>query len=127
MSEEPAVTEEETASEEPEESDGSGPGFILGIVLGVLAGAAAATLFAPSAGDELRQRIAEDAAPVLEGQGGPEGPQAETPVARIRAVLARVRSRIDEASDEAREAAHEAEEQSRARYAELTHQEESPA
>jgi gas vesicle protein len=123
MSEEQAATEQETASTEPQEPNGSGPGFILGVVLGVLGGAAAATLFAPSTGDELRQRITEEGAPAVEGQAGPEASQAETPAARIRSVLARVRSRIHEASDEGRQASHEAEEQSRARYAELTHQE----
>lgn len=127
MAEEYAAIEQETASASPEEPSGSGPGFILGIVLGVLAGAAAATLFAPATGDEFRQRITEEAGPAFrrqEDEGSPEGPQPETPVDRIRAVAARVRSRVQEASEEAREAAREAENQSRARYEELTHQEE---
>jgi gas vesicle protein len=126
MAEESAATEQETTPASPEERNGSGHGFLLGMVLGVVAGAAAATLFAPATGDELRQRITEEAAPGLthpEGEGGPEGAQPDTAVERIRAVLARVRTRVQEASQEGREAAREAEKQGHARYAELTHQE----
>lgn len=129
MAEESAATEQETAPESPEErtGPGSGPGFILGVVLGLLAGAAGATLFAPAAGEKLRQRITEEAAPLLkheEGESGEEGARAPTVPDRLRARLSRVRSRVKEASNEAREAAREAEERSHARYSELTEREE---
>ena len=130
MAEESAADEQETSSASPEERHGAGPGFKLGIALGVLSGAAAATLFAPATGEEFRHRIAEEAAPVFqhqEGEGGPEGLQPTTPVERVRSLLGRLRSRVKEASQAGGEAAREAEEQGRARYAELTHQEEPPA
>lgn len=112
MAEESTAIEEETPSASAEERKGSGPGFILGVVLGMLAGAAAATLFAPSTGEELRYRAAE-------AEGAPAG----TTVERIRSVLDRVRARVQEASEEAQAAAREIEAQQRARYAELTGQE----
>ncbi len=129
MVEETIVTEE--AQESSEEREGSGRGFVLGITLGALAGAAAATLFAPATGEEIRHRFTDEASPTLghpeaagPGEGGPEGGQPETPVERIRAVLTRVRSRVQEASEEGRMATQEAVEGSRARYVELTNQEE---
>ncbi len=132
MAEESEAIEEETTSDPAEGEDRarSGPGFIRGLVLGMIVGAAGATLFAPATGEQIRQRVAEEAAPVLkrsEGEGGPEGPPEDTPMARMRGALDRVRSRVQEASEEAQEAAREAEEQSRARYEELTRQEEPPA
>ena len=125
MEEEAIITEE--AQEVSEERKGSGRGFVFGITLGALAGAAAATLFAPATGEEIRQRITDDASLMPghpEGEGGLEGAQPGTPVERIRAVLTRVRSRVQEASEEGRLATQEAVEGSRSRYAELTHQEE---
>ena len=129
MVEETIITEE--AQELSEERKGSGRGFVFGITLGALAGAAAATLLAPATGEEIRQRITDEASPMLghpeaagPGEGGLEGAQPGTPVERIRAVLARVRSRVQEASEEGRLATQEAVEESRTRYAELTHQEE---
>ncbi len=125
MVEEPIITEE--AQGLSEERKGSGRGFVFGITLGALAGAAAATLFAPATGEEIRQRFTDEASPRMghpEGEGGLEGAQPGTPVERIRAVLTRVRSRVQEASEEGRLATQEAVEESRSRYAELTHQEE---
>jgi gas vesicle protein len=116
MADETPAIEEETAPESPEEEKRarSGPGFILGVVLGMVAGAAGATLFAPDTGEETRQPF--------EGEGGPEVTVPDAPMARVRGVLDRMRSRVQEASAEAQEAAREAEEQSRARYEELTQQ-----
>jgi len=129
--ESPGIEEEPTVDPEEGESDArSGPGFIRGVVFGMIVGAAGATLFAPATGEETRQRIGEEAAPVLkpqEGEGGPEGSPLDAPMARLRGVLDRVRSRVQEASEEAQVAAREAEEQSRAHYEELTRQEEPPA
>ena len=122
MEEETIITEEA-----PEERKGSGRGFAFGITLGALAGAAAATLFAPATGEEIRQRFTDDASLMPghpEGESALEGGQPGTPVERIRAVLARVRSRVQEASEEGRLATEEAVAGSHARYAELTHQEE---
>ena len=127
MAEETAATGQEISAEPSQEHRGGGPGFVLGVALGTLAGAAVATLFAPATGEELRQRFTEEAGPILkrgEGEGDPEGPQSETPVERVRALVSRVRSRVREAKEEGREAALEAEEASRARYAGLTHSEE---
>lgn len=129
MVEETIITEE--AAESSEERKSSGRGFAFGITLGALAGAAAATLFAPATGEETRQRFTDEVSPTPghpdaagPGEGSPEGAQPGTPVERIRAVLARVRSRVQEASEEGRVATQEAVEGSRARYAELTNQEE---
>ncbi|MDZ4279115.1 MAG: hypothetical protein U1B78_08250 [Dehalococcoidia bacterium] len=119
MDEEPTVAEETDAEEteeelaEAEDARSSGPGFILGIALGTLAGAAAAALFAPATGEELRWRAAEETAPEVE-------PEGSEPADRARAILSRVRARVREASLEAKEAAREAEERGRARYEELT-------
>ncbi len=125
MAEETASLEEEPTPDREEERKGSGPGFILGTLLGLIVGAAAATLFAPATGEEIRHRIAEETSPMRgygEEEGGPEGPAAhDTPIARMRSLLEQVRSRVREASEEAGEAAREAEELSHARYAELTH------
>ena len=129
MEEETIITEE--AQGLSEERKGSGRGFVFGITLGALAGAAAATLFAPATGEETQQRISDEASPMPghpeaagPGEGGLDGAQAGTPVERIRAVLARVRSRVQEASEEGHLATQEAMEGSHARYAELTQQEE---
>ncbi len=124
MAETSAATEEEMTPVPVEERNGAGPGFILGMVLGTLAGAAAATLFAPSTGEEFRHRVTEEAAPVLKGEGGGGGTQVGATMERIRGALSRIRSRVQEASEEAREAARATEEHSRARYEELTSQEE---
>ena len=132
MAEETALTEQEAAeqvaaeeapAEQEEKRNGSGPGFILGVVVGALAGAAAATLFAPATGEELHQGMGEEAGPFPrreEGETGAEGSEPATAVARMRAIVARVRSRVREASVEGHEAVSEAEEQYRARYSELT-------
>ena len=131
MVEETIITEE--AQESSEERKGSGHGFAFGITLGALAGAAAATLFAPATGEEIRQRITDEASLMPghpeaagPGEGGLEGAPPGTPVERIRAVLARVRSRVQEASEEGRLATQEAVEGGRARYAELTTHQEEP-
>ena len=124
MAEETA-TDEETTFESLEE-ERNGPGFRRGVLLGLLAGAAAATLFAPSTGQEFRHRVSEEAGPILTGDGGADA-DGNTPSDRIRSVLGRVRARVQEASEEAKEAARLAEEQSRARYAELTDQEDEPS
>jgi gas vesicle protein len=100
-----------------------GPGFILGTLIGALAGAAAAILLSPPGreGDE----------PATQPATAPEEPSAERPpaymtssedesLARVRAMLERVRARMREASDAGREAAQEQEESMTARYAELT-------
>lgn len=125
MAEETASIEEEIVTELEEERKGSGPGFIFGMLLGVVAGAAAATLFAPATGEEIRHRVSEEAGPLLKRQGGESddasGLESGTAMARMRGVLTRVRSRVQEASEQAREAADEAEQQSQARYAELIH------
>jgi len=114
MAEEAEANEETTAEEPAERRNGSGPGFILGVLLGGIAGAAAATLLAPSGAEESRQPT-EPASPFAEGA-------PETPVDRVRAFLARVRTRVQEASEEGRLAVSETEERSKARYAELTRQ-----
>ncbi len=126
MAEETATDEETTFESLEEERNGSGPGFMLGIMVGLLTGAAAATLFAPSTGQEFRRRVSEEAGPVLMGDGGADA-DGNTPSERIRSVLGRVRARVQEASEEAKEAARLAEEQNRARYAELTDQEDEPS
>ena len=120
MAEEEPPIEEEAPGGAQEGRNGAGPGLVVGFVLGALAGAAAATLFAPASRDEMRHRITEEAGPLLKHEEAERGGPA-TPVERMRAILTRVRSRVQEASEQAGEAAREAEEQSRARYAELTH------
>ena len=124
MAEETA-TDEETTFESLEEKR-NGPGFRRGVLLGLLAGAAAATLFAPSTGQEFRHRVSEEAGPILTGDGGADA-DGTTPSERIRSVLGRVRARVQEASEEAKEAARLAEEESRARFGELTDQEDEPS
>lgn len=106
----------EEMSTAEEKRNGHGPGFILGLVVGALTGAAAATLFAPPAGGE--DRFGEAAGPAEDTAAASlaEGP----PIERVRALLARVRSRVQEAAVEGREAAQEVEQRQRARYAELT-------
>ena len=126
MAEETANNEETTFESPEEERHGYGPGFRLGMMLGLLTGAAAATLFAPSTGQEFRHRVSEEAGPILMGDGGADA-EGNTASERIRGVLGRVRARVQEASEEAKEAARQAEEQSRARYAELTDQEDEPS
>jgi gas vesicle protein len=122
MDEESTASEPEELEEAPEpaetpepvaESRRSGPGFRLGLLFGLAAGAAAATIFAPSSGDEFRQRVAGDAA----------GGEGVTPDG-LRAVLDRVRARVQEAAAEAQAATQFAEAESRARYEELTGQSE---
>ena len=119
------MAEDEVFAEDIEESEGGeeksrsgGPGFIFGLIFGALAGAAAATLFAPATGEELRQYVGDEAA----YQPG-EGTESPSPVDRARGVFAGVRSRIKDATEEGQLAAEEAEQASRARYGELTHQE----
>ncbi len=126
MAEETATDEETTFESLDEEQNGSGPGFKRGVLLGLLAGAAAATLFAPSTGQEFRHRVSEEAGPILKGDDGADA-DGTTPSERIRSVLGRVRARVQEASEEAKEAARLAEEESRARFAELTDQEDEPS
>ncbi len=123
--EEPATPAQETAQAALAQRDGHGPGFVLGVAVGMVAGAAAATLFAPASGDQLRQRMTDEAAlgAPEEGQGPLEDRFPATPTTRVRTLLARLRSRVREAAEEGREAAREAEERSRARYAELVHKE----
>lgn len=105
------VERTEQAEEAPaaqERRNGRGPGFLLGILVGMIAGAAAAALFGHG-GDEEAENEA--------GLGEPE-----SPAAGLRAALAGVRSRVREASKEAQEATREVEERYRARYEELTGQ-----
>ncbi len=120
MADEITAAEEELVEELSEEHAGAGPGFILGTVLGILAGAAAATLFAPATGEELRHRFSEESGWREDGESAPQASGPETPVERVRTLLTRVRSRMKEATAEGREAAHEVEEEQRARFAELT-------
>ena len=134
MADEEMIDETETEEDEtfaPEESEGEsrsgrGPGFIRGVLFGLIAGAGAATLLAPTAGKELRDRIAAETTPVRGYGSDPDaapGADAErTPVDRIRALLAQVRARVLEAKRAAAVASREAEELSHARYAELTRQ-----
>ena len=105
---------------EAEEERKSGAGFILGLIFGAFAGAAAATLFAPATGEELRQYVGDEAA-----QQPRDGDEPHSPMSRVRGVLAGVRSRVEEATEEGQQAAQEAEQKSRDRYAELTSQEQS--
>ena len=118
MAEDEVFAEDVEDSEEADEERKSGPGFILGVIFGALAGAAAATLFAPATGEELRQYVGDEAA----YQPG-ESAESQSPMDRARGVFAGVRSRIKDATEEGQLAAQEAEQASRARYAELTHQE----
>ncbi|MCH7838129.1 MAG: YtxH domain-containing protein [Chloroflexi bacterium] len=120
MADETTTAEEELVEELSEEHTGAGPGFVLGTVLGILAGAAAATLFAPATGEELRHRFSEESGWHEDGESAPQASGPETPVERVRTLLTRVRSRMKEATAEGREAAHEVEEEQRARFAELT-------
>jgi hypothetical protein len=85
----------------------SGPGFLLGLVIGAIAGAVAAIAFSP--GEE------EGGVPAAYRSG--TTPQDED---RAQSLLGQVRARLSEARNEARVAAREAEQRSRARYAELT-------
>ncbi len=130
MAEEPATEETSTPAQATAEAgqaqrDGHGPGFVLGVVVGMVAGAAAATLFAPTSGDQLRHRMSDEVSlgTLEESQGPSEGQFPATPMNRVRTLLARARSRVREAAAEGREAAREAEERSRARYAELIRKE----
>ena len=120
MADETTTAEEELAEELSQEHTGAGPGFVLGTVLGILAGAAAATLFAPATGEELRHRFSEESGWQEDGESAPQASGPETTVERVRTLLTRVRSRMKEATTEGREAAHEVEEEQRARFAELT-------
>lgn len=126
MTDDGIVVEEPEEQEDEEGGGRSGPGFFLGLIVGAIAGGAAATLFAPATGEEVRHRIAEEAGPALgrAESGSDERPAAvgteEAPVERIRAMLDRVRSRVEEATEEARQAAQEAEDEGRAHYTELT-------
>lgn len=129
MIEEEIIAEESLAAM-VEEHNGSGHGFVLGIMVGVIAGAAAATLFAPTSGEEMRQRIADEASPIRghsEQAGSDEAATQESPVDRMRSMLARVRTRVQEATEEGQQAAQEAEAEGQAHYEELTHQEERQA
>jgi hypothetical protein len=103
----------DASSATDEKPPGHGPGFRLGLLLGMAAGAAAAVLFAPASGEENRHRASE--AGVAGDDVSPE---------RLRDVLDRVRARVQEAADEAREATRLAEEEGRARYRELTGEDE---
>ena len=120
MAEDEVFAEDAEDVEEAEEGGKSGAGFILGLIFGVFAGAAAATLFAPATGEELRQYVGDEAA-----QQPREGSEPQSPMSRVRGVLAGVRSRVHDAAEEGQLASREAEDASRARYAELTHQEQS--
>ena len=134
MADEEMVDETEAEEDEtfaPEELEGEspsgrGPGFIRGVLLGLIAGAGAATLFAPAAGKELRDKIAAETTPVRGYGGDPDAPlggdAGGTPIDRIRALLTQVRARVQEAKREGALASREAEELSYARYAELTRQ-----
>ena len=146
MSEETSLQELAEQALEPEGHHGSGPGFILGIVFGALAGAAAATLFAPPGPED--EAEGEAAEPRVEHEAGPFGAtehepmqappshltteapapvtatapsEPEDPLERVRAMLARVRSRVDDARAEGRLAQSEEEAEMRARYERLTH------
>lgn len=123
MDEEATAVEEETAESEGGRN-GRGPGFVIGVVLGTLAGAAAATLFAPAAGDELEAGAQEPFTPrgdESDEPAGADGSQAEAPVERVRALLNRVRSRVHEAREEGRDAAQAAEAERKAHFEQLTH------
>ena len=120
MAEDEVFAEDAEELEEAEEERKSGGGFILGLIFGAVAGAAAATLFAPATGEELRQHVGDEAA-----QQPRDGDEPDSPLSRVRGVLAGVRSRVQEATEEGQLASREAEEASRARYAELTNQEQS--
>jgi len=116
-----AAVEEATYTEERVEKRRSGPGFLLGMTLGTIAGAAAATLFSPMSGEEIRHRAAEEAESLLP-QGGPPdvGAEPSGPADRLRTALARIRGRLQEARTEGRQAAEEAEASLRSRFDELS-------
>lgn len=95
--------------------NGSGPGFVLGLLLGAIAGAAAAVLFAPATGEEMRHRVAAEASGAIDEVTSEPGDPGD----RMRAVLENVRSRVRQASEEASAAAQETEERMRSRYEEL--------
>lgn len=149
MSDETTMQELVEQALEPEGRGGSGPGFILGIVFGALAGAAAATLFAPPGPqDEAEEQRVEE--PRVEHETGPFGAthieempappahltaeapapaaatatppslESEDPLERVRAMLARVRSRVDDARAEGRLAQSAEEAEMQARYERLT-------
>jgi hypothetical protein len=146
MSDETTILEElADQALEPEGSRRSGPGFILGIVFGALAGAVAATLFAPPGPEEEAAPETEAPEPQVEHELGPFGAthveappahltaageaapaeaapslESEDPLERVRAMLARVRSRVDEARAEGRLARQETEADLEARYEQLT-------
>ena len=125
MTDEQEAMEQQTFEQEQQEEPRrrSGPGFVLGVLFGALAGAAAATLFAPAPGEEIRHRISEEAAPLLkEGEGEGAGLKG-----RVRTLAARVRERVQVARQEAHEARQAAEQEAQARYEELTGQGPNPS
>lgn len=107
--------EETTVDEDVFGKNGSGPGFLLGLVVGALAGAAAAVLFAPATGEEMRHRVAEETGGALDEMASETGDTSD----RLRAVLENVRSRMKQASEEGSEAARETEARLRDRYEDL--------
>jgi gas vesicle protein len=107
------------------EHKGHGPGFLLGAVVGALAGAVAAILLTPP--DEEQPSDGQPAATgSVSTPSTHESPPAymtaaeDESLARVRAMLERVRARMREAGDAGRDAAQEQERALQSRYAELT-------
>jgi hypothetical protein len=105
-------------------SKSRGPGFILGTLIGALAGAAAAILLSPPAREESMTPVSTTPEELPD-----ERPPAymtaseDESLARVRAMLERVRARMREAGEAGREAAQEQESAMNTRYAELTQRE----
>jgi hypothetical protein len=102
-----------------------GPGFILGTLIGALAGAAAAILLSPQHEDEPAPEAVATPEPVPDAERPPAYMTSaeDESLARVRAMLERVRARMREAGEAGREAAQEQEHAMGARYAELTQRE----
>jgi gas vesicle protein len=101
-----------------------GPGFILGTLIGAIAGAAAAILLAPPSEEENEAPVTSRTPETAPAE--PERPPAymtvaeDESLARVRAMLERVRARMREAGEAGQEAAKEQERSMSARYSDLT-------
>ena len=110
-----AMEDEDIFEDEP--ADGSGPGFILGMIAGAMTGAAAATLFAPTSGEEFGE---SGTSPTEPGAATVADRETATPADKARSLLHTLRARVQEATEEGRRAGQEAEDTLRRRFSELT-------
>ena len=91
---------------QPDNSEESGGGFLIGLIYGALLGAVLGLLLAPSSGQQIRRHLKE-----RQGYGQPFIPLIDT-----------LRSRWQEAREEAGKASQESEKELRSRFAATTKQ-----